>query len=41
MKKLAALIVALLPVCGFSMDRLSALSMLETGNDDRAVGICG
>ena len=41
MKKLAALIVALLPVCGFSMDRLSALSMLETGNDDRAVGSAG
>ena len=38
---LAALIVALLPVCGFGMDRLSALSMLETGNDDRAVGSAG
>ena len=41
MKTLAALIVALLPVCGFGMDRLSALSMLETGNDDRAVGSAG
>jgi hypothetical protein len=41
MKKIAALIVALLPLCGFGMDRLSALSMLETGNDDRAVGSAG
>jgi hypothetical protein len=28
-------------MCGFGMDRLSALSMLETGNDDRAVGSAG
>ena len=28
-------------MCGFSMDRLSALSMLETGNDDHAVGSAG
>jgi hypothetical protein len=28
----------LLPPSAFSMDRLSALSMLETGNDDRALG---
>jgi len=41
MKTFAALILALLPVCGFGMDRLSALSMLETGNDDRAVGSAG
>ena len=41
MKKIAVLILALLPVCGFGMDRLSALSMLETGNDDRAVGSAG
>jgi hypothetical protein len=41
MKTFAALLVALLPVCGFSMDRSSALSMLETGNDDRAVGSAG
>jgi hypothetical protein len=41
MKTFATLIVALLPVCGFSMDRLSALSMLETGNDDQAVGSAG
>ena len=41
MKTLVALLLALLPVCGFGMDRLSALSMLETGNDDRAVGSAG
>src|ERR1700759_5827973 len=35
------LLVSLLPVCGFSMDRLSALSMLETGNDDQAIGSAG
>ena len=35
------LLVSLLPVCGYSMDRLSALSMLETGNDDQAVGSAG
>jgi hypothetical protein len=35
------LLLSLLPVCGFGMDRLSALSMLETGNDDRAVGSAG
>lgn len=41
MKALASLLLALLPVCGFGMDRLSALSMLETGNDDRAIGTAG
>jgi len=41
MKTFAALILCLLPVCGFGMDRLSALSMLETGNDDHAVGSAG
>jgi len=41
MKTFAALMLCLLPVCGFGMDRLSALSMLETGNDDRAVGSAG
>ena len=35
------LLLSLLPACGFSMDRSSALSMLETGNDDRAVGSAG
>jgi hypothetical protein len=38
MKTFASLILCLLPMCGFGMDRLSALSMLETGNDDHAVG---
>lgn len=28
-------------MCGFGMDRLSALSMLETGDDDHAVGSAG
>lgn len=41
MKKLVTLVLLLVPICGFSMDRLSALSMLETGNDDQAVGSAG
>jgi len=41
MKAFASLMLLLLPMCGFGMDRLSALSMLETGNDDRAVGMAG
>src|SRR2546423_6257092 len=41
MKTFASLILLLLPMCGFGMDRLSALSMLETGNNDRAVGSAG
>ena len=41
MKTFATLMVCLLPLCGFGMDRLSALSMLETGNDDYAVGSAG
>ena len=42
MKAFASLLLlSLLPVCGFGMDRLSALSMLETGNDDQAVGSAG
>ena len=41
MKVLASILLALLPVCGFGMDRLSALSMLETGNDDTAIGTAG
>jgi hypothetical protein len=41
MKTFATLMVCLLPMCGFSMDRLSALSMLETGNVDHAVGSAG
>ena len=41
MKKLVSLVLLLVPMCAFSMDRLSALSMLETGNDDQAVGSAG
>ena len=41
MKTFASLLLLLLPMCGFGMDRLSALSMIETGNDDRAVGAAG
>lgn len=41
MKTFASLLLVLLPICGFGMDRSSALSMLETGNDDRAVGSAG
>jgi hypothetical protein len=41
MKTFASLLLLLLPMCGFGMDRLSALSMLETGNDDQAVGSAG
>ncbi|HXT13070.1 MAG TPA: hypothetical protein VN873_16030 [Candidatus Angelobacter sp.] len=41
MKKFASLLLLLLPLSGFGMDRLSALSMLETGNDDYAVGSAG
>src|ERR1700743_1352893 len=39
--KFVSLLLVLLPVCGFGMDRLSALSMLETGNDDSAIGSAG
>src|SRR5689334_18384326 len=41
MKKAIALVLLLLPACGFGMDRYSALSMLETGDDDQAVGSAG
>jgi hypothetical protein len=41
MKKLLLSIILSVPVCGFGMDRLSALSMLETGDNDRAVGRAG
>ena len=40
MKAITFLLV-LLPVCGFGMDRFAALSMLETGDDDQAVGSAG
>jgi hypothetical protein len=32
-----ALLFALAPMLSFGMDRLSALSMLETGDNDRVV----
>lgn len=35
------LLLALAPMVSSGMDRLSALSMLETGNDDRVVGKAG
>jgi hypothetical protein len=41
MKKLLLWLALLVPVCGFGMDRLAALSMLETGNNDRAIGRAG
>ncbi len=43
MKKLAWLLMllTLFPLVSFGMDRLAALSMLETGNDDRMVGRAG
>lgn len=37
MKRLA-LLIALCPMLSFGMDRLEALSMLETGHNDRMVG---
>jgi hypothetical protein len=39
--KATALVLLLLPVCAFGMERFAALSMLETGDDDRAVGSAG
>ena len=39
--KAIALVLLLLPACAFGMDRSSALSMLETGDNDRAVGSAG
>lgn len=41
MKKLVLLLVLSVPMFSFGMDRLSALSMLETGNNDRAIGRAG
>jgi hypothetical protein len=40
MKRLLFLLL-MLPVCGFGMDRIAALSMLESGDDDQAVGRAG
>ncbi len=36
-----ALLLTLAPMLSFGMDRLSALSMLETGDNDRVVGRAG
>ncbi len=36
-----ALLFALCPMMSFGMDRLSALSMIETGDNDRMVGRAG
>ena len=36
-----ALLLTLVPMLGFGMDRMAALSMLETGNNDRVVGGAG
>jgi len=36
-----AMLLTLVPTIGFGMDRLAALSMIETGNDDRLVGSAG
>jgi hypothetical protein len=40
MKTLATMLV-LCPMMSFGMDRLAALSMIETGNNDRMVGRAG
>src|SRR5436189_5495545 len=37
----AVLLALLVPITSMGMDRLSALSMLETGNNDRMVGRAG
>jgi hypothetical protein len=39
--KAIALALLLLPACALGMDRSAALSMLETGDNDRAVGSAG
>lgn len=36
-----AFVLVLCPMMSFGMDRLSALSMIETGNNDRMVGRAG
>jgi len=36
-----AMFLTLFPMLGFGMDRLAALSMIETGNNDRMVGAAG
>ena len=41
MKKTLTLLGLLCPMISFGMDRLAALSMIETGDDDRMVGRAG
>lgn len=41
MKKTLTLLGLLCPMISFGMDRLAALSMIETGNNDRMVGRAG
>ena len=36
-----ALLLTLVPMCGFGMDRLAALSMIETGDRDHMIGRAG
>ena len=36
-----AMLLTLVPMLSFGMDRLAALSMMETGNNDRMVGSAG
>jgi hypothetical protein len=36
-----ALLLTMVPMLGFGMDRLAALSMIETGNNDHMVGGAG
>jgi hypothetical protein len=39
--KAVAFVLMLLPVCGSGTERFAALSMIETGDDDQAVGRAG
>ena len=39
--KILAMLMVLCPTMSFGMDRLAALSMIETGNNDRMVGRAG
>jgi len=39
--RLALMFTMMVPMLGFGMDRLAALSMIETGNNDRVVGRAG
>src|SRR2546423_8166399 len=41
MRMRLALLLSLIPMLSFGMDRMTALSMLETGDDDAMVGRAG